>query len=497
MTYYLTTAIAYTNGDPHIGHLYEYIIADVISRYQKILGKDVRFLTGTDEHGQKIREFAKIKKLDPKEYCDIISDKFKDLNKDICIDYDRFIRTTDIDHIDHVHKLYHKCKENNDIYLGNYEGWYSVREESLITEVIAKRNNYKDPITGKDLIKISEPSYFFRLSKYKDQIIEYLNKDIIYPKTKKNNILNIVNNLNDISISRTTIKWGISLPDDEDHVFYVWFDALTNYITGSNGYWTTGIDIVHVIGKDILFFHSVIWIGMLLSAGYELPKKIFVHDFVCDSDGKKMSKSVGNVIDPNVLIKKYPIDAIRYYCIRYGEYDNDFNFSEDALKMAHDHELLEKFGNLSNRVIKMIHKNNILNYTESIELFDIDDVINNICKCLDEFRLSAITKIIVNILNITNKYFHDMEPWKLKDNDQSIVLKTSLESLIIIIHLLHPIAPVSTGHLLKHLDCHTFIDKLRWNNISYKLDRLEKIDKLFDWLDKDAYQKRLQKNINK
>jgi methionyl-tRNA synthetase len=502
MSYYLTTAISYTNGDPHIGHLYEFIIADTIARYQRIFGKNVWFLTGTDEHGQKIEECAKDKKLQPKELCDLIADKFKTLDDTLAISYNRFIRTTDTDHILSVESIYNKCCKKKDIYFGEYRGWYSVREECLIPDSVATRNNFKDPVTNKPLTFIHEPSYFFRLSKYQSEIIKFLEGNTIFPLNKKQEILNRVNKgLQDISISRLNIKWGIHLPDHPSHVFYVWFDALTNYITGSNNklksYWPVD---VHIIGKDILWFHSVIWIGMLCSLELELPKSIFAHDFVCDSHGKKMSKSVGNVVDPYDLIDKYPVDAIRYYCIRYGEYNFDFNFSEAKLKEAHDCELLEKFGNLANRILKMLKNKNVINCTTvSVSLFDIDKVVGDIKNYLKEFKLAAIVNIIIGILGTINQYFNKEKPWRCSDDERGVILKSALEGLIVVTHLLYPIIPVSAMRLLKWLDYGESVDirMLEWNKIYRPNICFDSVDILFEWLDKEAYQRRLKKNKNK
>ena len=289
--FYITTAINYTNGNPHIGHAYEAIVTDTIARFYRLFGYDVYFLTGTDEHGQKVASKAESLEKDPKELCDMYVMKFKELNAKLNISNNYFIRTTDPKHHVNAKALWNCCKESGDIYLDKYTGWYNVKEECFVTETDAKMHDYKDPTTGLEYTKVSESSYFFRLSKYQDFLIKYIedNRDFITPDRYRNNILNRLKNqpLNDLSISRTTCNWGVPVPDDEDHVMYVWFDALSNYLTAvdvldttgtDQSYWTEG-NIVHMIGKDITWFHCVIWPAMLQSAGIALPRMVYSHGY--------------------------------------------------------------------------------------------------------------------------------------------------------------------------------------------------------------------------
>ena len=321
----ITTAISYTNGDPHIGHLYEIILADFLKKIFALKNPNVQLLTGTDEHGKKIEETSKLKHLETKKFCDINSKKFRDLYDRINIDYDYFIRTTDENHKQLVKESLIKSMNNNDIYLDKYEGWYNIREENFLSELEAKESNYIDPISNKPYEKIKEESYYFKLSKYKDFIKDNLN--IVIPKAE--DLDNRFENLKDLSISRTSFNWGIEFPFDSKHITYVWFDALLNYVTGSQILGKSN-EIYHLIGKDILWFHSVIYPAILKSCSYEeyFPKKILVHGFVLDKNRQKMSKSLGNVIDVNYLLDKFNEESIRFYFLRNTKLGEDFVFNE-------------------------------------------------------------------------------------------------------------------------------------------------------------------------
>ena len=317
--FYLTTAIAYTNGYPHIGHAYEFLSSDVIVRYNRLFGKDTYFLTGADEHGQKVAASAEKNGVTPIEHCNKYVNAFKALNQRLGVSYDRYIRTTDASHEDTCRKLWNKCADAGDIYLGSYEGWYNEREETFVPENEAELNNYMDPDSGLPLKKVKEESYFFRLSNYATRLIDYIkaNPTFIEPAQYRDSILQRleVEGLKDLSISRTTFTWGITLPEgyESNHVMYVWFDALTNYLSGIDAlevrndthlenvkklkdYWPAS---KHIIGKDIIWFHCVIWPCMLLSAKLPLPHGVFSHGFVNAADGRKMSKSYNNTICPN------------------------------------------------------------------------------------------------------------------------------------------------------------------------------------------------------
>jgi len=328
--YYITTAINYTNGPAHIGHAYEAATSDVLARYHRLLGdQSVYFLTGTDEHGQKIANTAADMGKQPIEICDKYVSGFKVLNQRMLISNDDFIRTTTDRHKRTARELWKKCSAAGDIYLDKYSGWYNVKEETFVTDSEAALLDYKCPNSGQPLKRVEEASYFFRMSKYKDRLVQHIqdNAEFIQPEAHRNQILARLkaDDLRDLSISRTTFTWGISVPDgfDEKHVMYVWLDALSNYLTGVNGlgvnddgsiqglecFWPAN---VHIIGKDILWFHAVIWPCLLMSAGIPLPKTIFAHGFVNDKEGKKMSKSLGNVVDPHDMLDKFEVDTFRW-----------------------------------------------------------------------------------------------------------------------------------------------------------------------------------------
>lgn len=510
----VTTAISYTNGEPHIGHSFEWIIADVISRHYKRRGNRVTFLTGTDEHGQKIEQTAEARDMSPKDLCDLYSQKFKQMCSNLSVDYSRFIRTTDLDHKSVVYDFYNKCKENGDIYLGEYCGWYNPREETFVSELDAKLNDFKDTCTGKDLVKMKEPSYFFRLSKYQNAIKECIinNPDLIVPAMRKNDILQRLEKpLDDLSISRVSVQWGIPVPDDPKHVFYVWFDALVNYITGSNGMWPAE---VHVIGKDITWFHTAIWISMLLSAGKRLPKHILVHGFVCDANGAKMSKSVGNVVSPTSLLEKYPTDAIRSYFINNFGLENDFHFSEKALTVHHDSVLLSSLGNLVNRIFGLVHRYSggkvPIESAQYPPLFDPHDTNNMIDNEMKLFKLQAYADIVNSLVAKLNTFVNDTRIWEICNKDypnddrpESVrfsIIRTLLEGLYITIHYAQPIVPNTVDKICGYLGMELLDDiaKLTWNNLKEGHQFVKQNTILFNILDKEAQARRQQKkNIKK
>ena len=501
----LTTAISYVNGPPHIGHVLEFVIADVISRYNKVKGNKVHFLTGTDEHGQKIQDKATQEGLTPIELCDKNSQLFTNINQKMGIDYNNFIRTTDPEHKQKVYEFYERCKKNDDIYLGEYEGWYNPREEKFVSPNEAKLNHYKDPTSGNDLVQVKEPSYFFRLSKYKNILLIFLehNPNFIYPPSKQTELLDRLKDieLEDLSISRTTIDWGIPVPDDPSHVFYVWFDALINYISG--GPWPVD---VHIIGKDILWFHTVIWLSMLVSADYIPPKHIYVHDFVNDKEGRKMSKSIGNVVDPNYLVEKYPLSAIRYYLISNLNYGSDTNFNEEELVRSHDNELLEIYGNFVNRVLGLVHKycnSRIMYYcVDGSDIFDLNIVINELDSLMTEYKLQEYTRKVMDIVRIMNTYVNTTHIWtigKAKDDlrtnmDREEIITKLLEGVYIVTHFLYPIIPDVCDQVFGYLGTDKVnLDELRWTNLEPQILTKQRT-LLFEIIDKDAYENRKKKN---
>jgi methionyl-tRNA synthetase len=322
--FYITTAINYTNGPAHIGHAYEAVTSDVIARFYRLLGHSTFFCTGADEHGQKIANTAAEQGKQPIEICDFYVKGFQVLNQRTLISNDEYIRTTSVRHKETAQELWRRCKD--DVYLDTYKGWYNVREETFVTDNEAALLDYKDPSSGLPLKQVEETSYFFKMSKYKNQLLKHIedNPTFIQPDSKRNEIMCRLNgdDLRDLSISRTTFSWGIRVPEgyDAEHVFYVWMDALSNYLTGVNAiskedpdnlkrFWPAN---VHIIGKDILWFHAVIWPCLLLSAGIPLPRQIFAHGFVNDKEGKKMSKSLGNVVDPHDMLDIFHVDTFRW-----------------------------------------------------------------------------------------------------------------------------------------------------------------------------------------
>ena len=357
--FYITTAISYPNGNPHIGHAYETIAADVLARFKRLDGFDVRFMTGTDEHGQKMQTTAEKLGKTAKELADENSARFKAMNDALNISYDRFIRTTDPDHYTASQAIWKRMEENGDIYLDKYAGWYSVRDEAYYAEDETEvRDGQRYAITtGTEVEWTEEESYFFRLSKYGDKLLElYANEGYVYPESRRNELISFVKGgLNDLSISRTTFDWGVPVPGNDKHVMYVWVDALTNYLTGL-GYPDTNNELftkywpadLHLIGKDITRFHSIYWPAFLWSAGIELPKRVFGHGFLL-VNGEKMSKSVGNVVDPANLVDAFGLDAVRFFLMREVSFGQDGSYSEESIINRINSDLANNLGNLAQR----------------------------------------------------------------------------------------------------------------------------------------------------
>ena len=365
--YYITTAIAYPNGAPHIGHAYEYISADVLARFHRLDGYDVRFLTGTDVHGQKMQQTAEKEGIPTAELARRNSDRFQALQDRLGSSYHRFIRTSDDDHKRASEAIWQRMSDNGDIYLDKYSGWYDVRDETFYADSETSVNEAGERVatdTGHVLTWTEEETYFFRLSNYQDKLLELYESDpdFIGPDVRRNEVVSFVKGgLNDLSISRTTFDWGVPVPAHPDHVMYVWVDALTNYLTGAGfpddeqtlrRYWPADL---HIIGKDIIRFHCVYWPAFLMSAGIELPKRVFVHGFLLNK-GEKMSKSVGNVLDPDALIAEFGLDAVRYFFLREVSYGQDGSYSTDAIISRLNADLANDFGNLAQRTLSMIGK---------------------------------------------------------------------------------------------------------------------------------------------
>jgi len=450
--FYITTSIAYTNAPPHIGFALESIQADVLARWNRALEKDVFFLTGTDEHGTKIAQKAKEEGKSPQDFVDEISGKFLELTKTLNISNDDFIRTTDRKrHWPVVEKFWKQLEENGDIYKKKYKGLYCSGCEAFITD--KDLEDGKCSVHKKEPEEIEEENYFFRLSKYQNKIRKKIEKDElkIIPGTKKNEMLGFIKQgLEDISFSRSRekLKWGIPVPGDDSQVMYVWADALTNYISAINfdRYWPAD---VHCVGKDILKFHALIWPAMLLSLGIDLPKKIFVHGFI-SVDGQKMSKSLGNVIDPIELINKYGVDAVRYYLLREITSTEDGDFSYEKFEQRYNSDLASGIGNLVARVKTMAEK-------VGFKPGNIKDVEPKIIKAqkeykkaLEEFKFNEALKSIWDLISFCDKYIEKEKPWEHNSNSAQV-----LDNLLIVLdnisELLEPFLPETAEKIKKEI----------------------------------------------
>lgn len=461
-TYYITTAIDYTNGKPHIGHAYEKVIADALARWHKLLGDDVFFLTGTDEHGQKIERTAQAAGKTTQEFVDEIVVSFKELCELWNIEYSRFIRTTEKAHEEVAQAIFQKVFDKGDIYLGTYEGLYCVGCEAFYTERDAPGKEC--PIHKKPLEEIKEESYFFRMSRYEKELIKYIEEtDFIQPAFRKNEILNRVKQgLRDLSVSRTSFSWGIPLPNDPKHVIYVWFDALLNYISGIgypgpqfNKYWPAQ---VHIIGKDIAWFHTVIWPTILLAADIPLPKVVHTHGFV-NLGGEKLSKSRGIVVDPIELAKKYDVDTLRYFLLREIPAGQDGNFSEDALIERNNADLADSLGNLLQRTKVLITKNFDGEIPQPGQFNGADEdlatqsaVFNEVNELIQKHEWNRAIEKVWAFIKDCNKYIADQEPWKVKNPErQGTILYCLVESLRIISILTYPFIPKAAEKIATQL----------------------------------------------
>lgn len=460
-TFYLTTAIHYTNGLPHMGHAYENVCSDVISRYHRVFGRDVYFLTGTDEHGQKIAQTAEAAGVTPQQLVDKYAGIFQQLTKDLNMSNNNFIRTTSDVHKKFAQWLFQRAMDKGDVYLGKYEGWYNVREETFVTETEAQLTDYKDPTTGTPFKKMQEESYFFKMSKYQDRLIKHFeeNPDFLQPEVRRQELLRRLKEpLQDLSASRNTFTHGIPLLNDPKHVLYVWFDALANYLSaigypeGSDSrYWPAN---VHIIGKDITWFHCVIWPCILMSTGIPLPKRVFAHGFVNAKDGSKMSKSVGNVVDPYEMIGKYGLESFRYFIVRSAKFGQDMPFSEDDLINIHNSELADTLGNLVHRTVNICKKysNGVVPDAKADKPFDIYELLKCSEDSYKDFALQNACIAIVNALKDTNKYLTEKEPWHMKENEpRLVVVRTCLEAIYVLAHYLSPILPKTTETIFEKL----------------------------------------------
>lgn len=458
-TFYITTAIDYVNSSPHLGHSYEKICADVIARWHRLKNEKTFFLTGTDENAQKNVRAAKEAGIAIQEFIDKNAQKFKELCKVLSISNDDFIRTTEQRHKKVAIALFEKSYKNGDIYKGFYEGLYCTSCEAFYLEKDTK--DLKCPVHNTKIEYLKEESYFFKMSKYKDQIKKLISsKDFVLPESKRKELLNrIKDDLKDLSVSRVNINWGIEVPFDKKHRIYVWFDALINYISALGGpsgkkfreYWPCDI---HLIGKDIAWFHGVIWPSILYSCGIDVPKMVYSHGFVYANE-TKMSKTTGNVIDPFLLVKKYGVDQVRYFLVREIPFGEDGNFSEEALVNRINNELANELGNLVSRSTALVQKN----FNSKIKKSKIDEDLSKkldvkkISDLLDTYMLTDALNEIFRFISEVNKYVNDKAPWGIKDKSyQEEVLYNIIEAVRIISILISPYMPSTSQKINNILD---------------------------------------------
>ena len=472
--YYITTPIYYPSGQPHMGHAYSSVLADVFARYYRILGNNVYFLTGTDEHGLKIQNAAKKNKLEPLIYCDKISKIFKDLTIKLNLSNNDFIRTTEKRHHKAVNDLWNKLVNSGDIYLSKYKGWYSESDEAYYNEdeIIEKEGKKISTFSGSVVEWVEEESYFFKLSAWEKKLLDFYEKNdkFILPNSRKNEVINFVKGgLKDLSVSRTSFSWGIKVPGNNKHVIYVWLDALTNYLSAINypdidsklykAFWPASL---HVIGKDILRFHAIYWPAFLLAANINPPKRVFSHGWILSGD-EKMSKSKGNILNPLEIIEKYGIDQLRYYLMKEVSHGSDGNISLENLEKCINSDLANNYGNLCQRIFSFIKnncnntvsRNNKLSVNDKKIIYETKNLTESLPELMDNQNLNFYIKKVIDISFITNKYINDEEPWKLKNGNRekmNNILHVALEQIGIISILLNPIIPTSTSKVLEALN---------------------------------------------
>ena len=507
--FYITTPIYYPSAKPHMGHAYSSIIADFFARFKRMDGFDVNFLTGTDEHGLKIQRSAEKEGLEPLKFCDQISQTFRDLSKKLNLTNTDFIRTTEDRHKRAVQYIWNELKKNDDIYLSKYSGWYSVSDEAFYNDnEIEELDNKKVSISSKSSVEwVDEESYFFRLSKWEKPLLDFYqqNPNFISPASRKNEVISFVKSgLKDLSVSRKSFSWGIKVPDNNEHVIYVWLDALTNYISALSypdkkdklfkKFWPAS---VHLIGKDILRFHAIYWPAFLLAAKIEPPKKVYGHGWILSNE-EKMSKSKGNILDPLEIIEQYGLDPLRYYLIKEVSFGNDGNISKERLEDCINSDLANNFGNLCQRVSAFVIKNCDSKIPEKIK-FENDDMkilnkysenLNNLRSEIDDQNINFYIDYIVNRLFEANKYFNDQEPWKKKDDIVRLntIVYTTLEIVRKVSFLLYPIIPQSSLNALKIFNLKekdVIFETIGNDEFLKKGSVINKIDILFNKIEKE------------
>jgi methionyl-tRNA synthetase len=471
--YYVTTPIYYVNDLPHIGHAYTTLACDALARFMRLDGLDVMFLTGTDEHGQKVANSAREAGMDPKAFTDKVSQNFRELAGAWNFSNDDFIRTTEPRHIHSCQALWTKLMEAGEIYLGSYAGWYAVRDEAFYTEAELEEteDGRKIAPSGAEVEWVEEPSYFFRLSQWQERLLAFYeaNPDAILPEGRRNEVISFVKGgLRDLSISRTTFKWGVPVPGDPDHIIYVWFDALINYITAVGypdtdcsafqTYWPAD---VHMVGKDILRFHAVYWPAFLMGAGIEPPRRVYAHGW-WTNEGQKISKSLGNVIDPHDLAAKYGLDQVRYFLLREVPFGSDGDFSHRAMVGRMNSDLANDFGNLAQRTLAMIAKNCDGRVPRSGDLTAADAALLGAARGLLErlradYRAQAFHKALEatwEVIGAANRYIDEQAPWALRKTDparMATVLYAASETIRRLAILSQPVMPDAMGRMLDQL----------------------------------------------
>ena len=507
--FYITTPIYYPSAKPHMGHAYSSIIADFFARFKKMQGYNVFFLTGTDEHGQKIERAAKNAGKDPLKFCDDISKIFKDLSVTLNLSNNDFIRTTETRHKLTAKKIWKILEEKEQIYLSKYSGWYSVSDEAFYSEdeIHDEQGIKLSKISGSRVEWVEEESYFFKLSKWEKKLLEFYenNPDFILPISRKNEVISFVKNgLKDLSVSRKSFKWGIPVPSNKNHVIYVWLDALTNYLSALSypdennnlykNFWPADL---HIIGKDILRFHAIYWPAFLLAAGLKPPKRVYGHGWILSGD-EKMSKSKGNILDPLEIIDIYGLDPLRYYLIKEVSFGNDGNISKEKLEKCINSDLANNYGNLCQRVVSFSEKNlalkisNEINFSKEDEriLAIYNDNYDKIINFVDQQDINSYINFVIEQLFAANKYFNDQEPWKKKSDTIRLnaIIYTSLELIRKITILLYPIIPDTCLKVFKifNYDINNInLESIKINKYIKLGSNINKIGILFKKIDKE------------
>ena len=471
--YYITTAISYPNGRPHIGHAYEAIAADAMARFRRAQGRDVRFQTGTDEYGLKMAQAARDQGVPPKQYVDEMMSPFKEMCDEFNISYDRFIRTSDADHHRASQSIWQAMEANGDLYLDRYEGWYSVRDEAFYDESELSDGEAGEKLSpqGTPVEWTAEESWFFRLSNYQQKLLDHYaaQPDFIQPDSRRNEVLRFVEGgLNDLSISRTSFDWGVKVPGSDTHVMYVWLDALTNYLTGVgypdggdlwDKYWPADC---HLIGKDVVRFHAVYWPAFLMSANLPLPRQVYGHGFILAKGGEKMSKSLGNVVDPIAMATRYGVDQLRYFLLREVSFGQDGSYSHEAIVNRVNSELANSFGNLAQRSLSMVFKNldGVLPAAgdadeDRVLLASVEQGCAALATEFDRFAFSTGLEAWMAAVFACNAYVDWAAPWGLKKTDperMAAVLGTLVAAVRMLAEAVLPVIPASAAALIARID---------------------------------------------